>query len=111
MLKQGILDFSDSTTKVDVYSFSIVMFELITGCAILRGLSPRNIMDLVLSGKRPIVSQIQMQLLPSKCEPHEYQQVLDLLELAKKCWAPKPDLRPDFGVVIKELERIESFNK
>nr|UMO80404.1 Serine/threonine protein kinase [Pandoravirus aubagnensis] len=77
--------------KVDVYSFGIVMWEVVTR---RRPFADRGFADValaVLDGVRPAI--------PSSCPT-------DLAKLMSACWYTDPDARPSMEEVVKRLDAI-----
>ncbi|KAJ4830797.1 hypothetical protein Tsubulata_016933 [Turnera subulata] len=78
------------TQKVDVYSFGIVLWELVTGNIPFDGISSMQAACEVISqGLRPTI--------PSDCLPA-------LSKIMTRCWDENPDVRPTFAEVVKMLE-------
>ncbi|KAF8400686.1 hypothetical protein HHK36_013986 [Tetracentron sinense] len=77
------------TEKVDVYSFAIVMWELLTGETPYADLHSEEIIAGIIKGDlRPEV--------PSWCDPA-------WRSLMQRCWLSNPDSRPAFSEIVKEL--------
>ena len=73
--------------KVDVYSFGIVLWELITGMLPFANMTAvQAAFAVVNKGVRPAI--------PQDCLP-------TLGEIMTRCWDPNPDVLPPFTVVNK----------
>jgi tRNA A-37 threonylcarbamoyl transferase component Bud32 len=78
------------TTKADVYSFAVVLWELVTREEPFSGMPPFQVIFAVgTKGARPEI--------PSWCPP-------ELAKLIQMCWADDPNQRPSFNQIIEYLE-------
>ena len=83
---------------VDVYSYSIVIFEVLVGEAPYSGLSSVEAAIAVCrDGLRP---SFPFEALPEPLRP--------LPELAAACWATQPEARPGFGEIVLVLQGIQA---
>lgn len=84
------------SSKVDVYSFGVIMWEIETGQTPFKDLRYAEVMRaIVVDGKRP-------QFDPGT---HE-----DYVALAQLCWDRDPQKRPSFEVVLEALDRMSSHS-
>ncbi|XP_075697097.1 ankyrin repeat and protein kinase domain-containing protein 1 [Rhinoderma darwinii] len=83
--------------KYDVYSYSIVIWELLTQKKPFAGNSMMTVIVKVAAGHRPPLEDI------SEDGPMECQQMIDLM---KRCWNQDPNRRPSFSDIIVESHML-----
>lgn len=79
--------------KGDVYSFSMVCFEVLTGEPPYKNVLISNLKEAVVHGCRP--------QLPASCPDY-------LAELIKKCWHPDAHCRPKFRDICMKLRQMKA---
>ncbi|KAG5836882.1 hypothetical protein ANANG_G00233400 [Anguilla anguilla] len=84
-------------TKFDVYSFSIVMWEILTQKKAFPGANMMTVLMKVSSGKRPNVEK-----LPDD-KPQESEAMIDIMQ---RCWQQKSSDRPPFSDTVRETEAL-----
>eukprot|EP00929_Paragymnodinium_shiwhaense_P067789 TRINITY_DN34085_c0_g1_i1.p1 TRINITY_DN34085_c0_g1~~TRINITY_DN34085_c0_g1_i1.p1 ORF type:complete len:341 (-),score=87.26 TRINITY_DN34085_c0_g1_i1:135-1157(-) len=80
--------------KVDVYSYAMILFEIICREIPFEDEEPAAVGRLTVKGKRP-----DLEAVPPDC-PEK------LSDLMISCWAHQPQERPDFKNILKALEDI-----
>lgn len=85
-----LIEGNSYNVKIDVYSFGIVLWELVSGCVPYSGLDAVQITAQVSKGIRPII--------PSHCNKAVRNLITD-------CWDKDPTKRPDFNEILKRFKR------
>ncbi|KAK4283954.1 hypothetical protein QN277_000851 [Acacia crassicarpa] len=81
------------TQKVDVYSFGIVLWELITGMLPFQNMT-------AVQAAFAVVNRNVRPTIPNDCLPI-------LRDIMTRCWDPNPDVRPPFTQIVAMLENAE----
>lgn len=81
-------------TKVDVFSFALILQEMIEGCAPFTAKNEKEVLKAYAANERPPFRA------PLKVYSH------GLKELIEECWSEKPAKRPTFKQIIPRLESI-----
>jgi serine/threonine protein kinase len=91
-----VLDGNSYNEKVDVYSYGIVMFEVV--CRAIpyeeSGLDAIKIAVAVSKGRRP-----NLDYIPKSCPEN-------LISMMKECWDADPNKRPTMDLIIEKLRTI-----
>jgi serine/threonine protein kinase len=83
----------DHTEKVDVFSFGLILYEIVAGSAVFpKTLTPFEIIRKHHSQERPSISN---------------HVGLALGTLIQRCWSPDPDDRPSFNEMIHDIQSNE----
>ncbi|KAF6155843.1 hypothetical protein GIB67_039174 [Kingdonia uniflora] len=80
--------------KVDVYSFGLVLWEMVAGHLPYEDLTP-------IQAAYAVVSKNCRPVIPKTCPPA-------LRVLVEQCWTLHSDKRPEFWQIVKVLEQFES---
>jgi len=80
--------------KVDVYSFGMIMFEIICREVPFEEEDPTVVVSMVTEGQRP-----DPEAIPPDCPP-------PLRKTMEQCWAHDPKSRPAFDVVLPAIQAV-----
>lgn len=96
----------DKLKAGDVYSFSMVAYELINRCTPWpRGISMHEVINRVTTGERP-------KLTPEVEQLKLHDSVVNgMLELMRQCWVDDPYARLQMGWVLEILEQIRKSSQ
>jgi serine/threonine protein kinase len=79
-------------SKVDVFSFAMVLYEILVGRAVYADCSDERTRYLAITRTRA-------ELPPEMSS--------DVKSLVTRCWSGDPDSRPSFSDIQRDLERLE----
>ena len=84
------------TYKVDVYSFSFIAYELLTGSPLFTNINTYRFQYDIVNGKRPDLSLIHDK---------------EICKFLEKCWSANPNVRPTFNYIVEEImkERYRNY--
>ncbi len=80
------------TRQDDVYSFGIILWEILTSSIPYEGVSIDKLRQLIIDGYRPVI--------PENLAP-------ELQTLVKGCWNNDPKLRPSFKYIFSQLSSFQ----
>ncbi|KAI9121184.1 hypothetical protein K1719_008217 [Acacia pycnantha] len=80
--------------KVDVYSFGLILWEMVTGTIPYEDMTP-------IQAAYAVVNKNSRPVIPSSCP-------FEMRALIEQCWSSHPDKRPEFWQIVKILEQFES---
>lgn len=83
-------------SKVDVYSYGIVLWEILTHKTPYQGMEPQQIINEV------VMNDIRPPLLPQSCSQGLY-------KLITSCWDRNPNNRPTFEEILEKFKSGEIF--
>ncbi|WCJ33660.1 transmembrane kinase 1 [Euphorbia peplus] len=98
------------TTKIDVFSFGVILMEIITGRKALDDSQPEDSMHLVTWFRRMLVNKdtFRKSIDPTidLLDEETFASVSTVSELAGHCTAREPQQRPDMGHVVNVLSSL-----
>ena len=83
----------DCPQKIDVYSFGILAFQVLTGLEPYRGVTSRKVLK-----EGVIAGTLRPPLREACSRPKFWSDQPDLISLVESCWDPNPSARPFFFV-------------
>ncbi|MCO5603282.1 hypothetical protein L7F22_057431 [Adiantum nelumboides] len=106
-----LVKMSRANTTTDVYSFGIVLLEILTGKKPRETDGPDKLaLDLPTTVKAAVIEErisdlFDLEIITGMRSPLE-DGLVQTLQLAMGCCAPSPAVRPDIKEVVKQLEEI-----
>jgi len=88
---------SNYDEMVDVYSYAMIMFEIICREIPFEEEEPANVGGLIIRGERP-----DLEAVPPDC-PQE------MRDLMIRSWAQDPKVRPEFREIVRTLSPLQSL--
>lgn len=80
--------------KVDVYSFGLILWEMVAGAIPYEDMIP-------IQAAFAVVNKNLRPAIPEDCPPA-------MRALIEQCWSLQPDKRPEFWHIVKVLEQFDS---
>lgn len=80
--------------KVDVYSFGLILWEMVAGTIPYEEMNP-------IQAAFAVVNKNLRPAIPGDCPPA-------MAALIEQCWSLQPDKRPEFWHIVKVLEQFET---
>ncbi|KAI7845286.1 hypothetical protein COHA_001129 [Chlorella ohadii] len=102
-LAPEVLNGEAATPASDLFSWGVVMWELLTLELPWQGVSPWSIVGKLMDGERPEVPPREQ--LPGP-DTDIFAGLDNYVALMRRCWAQRPEDRPSFEEAIHELRRI-----
>ncbi|GAB4831184.1 hypothetical protein Ancab_005191 [Ancistrocladus abbreviatus] len=80
--------------KVDVYSFGLILWEMVAGSVPYENMNP-------IQAAYAVVNKSLRPAFPADCP-------CAMRALIEQCWSPQPEKRPEFWQIVKVIEQFES---
>eukprot|EP01087_Luapelamoeba_hula_P015649 TRINITY_DN4699_c0_g2_i1.p1 TRINITY_DN4699_c0_g2~~TRINITY_DN4699_c0_g2_i1.p1 ORF type:complete len:411 (+),score=75.33 TRINITY_DN4699_c0_g2_i1:378-1610(+) len=96
---------SKFTTKADVYSVGVILWELVVRCTEGKYYRPYHEHPNLTLGYTIILKTAKNGLRPSFTQgvPAEWR------ELIQRCWDPRPESRPETAEIMQEITRLQNL--
>jgi ankyrin repeat protein len=90
-----ILTKREYSSKSDVYSYAILLWELLTCKEPYEGVSMHDIRKMIIADIKPDIEEIKKLKVTDT-----------IVSLIERCWDKDPNLRPSFGQILDTLDEI-----
>eukprot|EP01105_Mastigella_eilhardi_P020834 TRINITY_DN4_c0_g1_i3.p1 TRINITY_DN4_c0_g1~~TRINITY_DN4_c0_g1_i3.p1 ORF type:complete len:396 (-),score=77.15 TRINITY_DN4_c0_g1_i3:57-1172(-) len=91
-----VLIHSEHTKATDIYSYGVVMWEVVTGDTPFKGVEAAHLLDMILEGQRPEIPHP----LPIWYPPA-------YIKLMQECWLTEPADRPNSMTVVTHIQAMK----
>jgi serine/threonine protein kinase len=106
-LAPEVLSGDNCNVASDVYSFAMVMWEILTRRLPWEGKSPWSVVGDVQRGERPPIDLDTIEIDDQGTNREKDTSVMEYIEIMEACWKQNPDDRPDFAYVASKLRELQ----
>ena len=100
-------EMTEKAKKIDVYSYSMVVFEIMMGIHCWDKILPPDFAQKVMGGMRPHIPESVLNFCGE--DRIEARQITAIIDLMKECWANDPEARPSFSQILERLNELSYY--